>query len=183
MNDDHSHRELLLKGALCGGLILVGFLSGGTLPALAVAGGIAAGSLGGIGGNLAASLIENALHQWRAQWLSPAGARSADIAAALCQAFERAVQQIAQEWRNDATRAEALYRDLTSRIGGAIDWGEKGRFVLQYLRPIGKYLARRFKRPLWPTVIKAWQRNRRHRQRYTRRSLTSRPHRGKDTRK
>ena len=34
MNDDHSHRELLLKRALCGGLILVGFLSGGTLPTL-----------------------------------------------------------------------------------------------------------------------------------------------------
>jgi hypothetical protein len=76
------------------GLTVVGFLSHDPIAAVV-------GTLGGIGGNLIASLVHEGYQYWRAGWLTEYGALNQDIANALGRAFEKAVRKLEEDWKGN----------------------------------------------------------------------------------
>lgn len=52
--------------------------------------------------------------------------------------------------------AQALYDKLLSKLRDQERWGEIGLWMIDYLKPIGDYLAKLPEQPIWEFVIAAW---------------------------
>ncbi len=108
---DPESRKLLTKALVAAGLVGVGALSGGALPALA---GTLLPMLEGVGGEWLGGLTEAGFDRYVNKWSTEDGALNHDLNEGLQQSFYDAVKYVAIEWRN--TPAFAALKRQDKRI-------------------------------------------------------------------
>jgi hypothetical protein len=94
MEQQSADRVRLAEGMVAAGLVTAGLVLGGG-PMMA----LAAGAVGGVGGNLVANLAQAGFDDWRARWLSEHAALGEELRSLVAQSFASAVAALERDWR------------------------------------------------------------------------------------